>query len=415
MREILSWRNLFIATIGFLGLFLVLMVYVVHHDQDREESFELLARQHLHAHTKRNALLPIIEALEQVHWDVLAANRELLQAAALENKNLDSPTLDAILKKHQSAIASITRSADIPIVSLPSTVNANLDTPQPRIDDMQNLGFMLVANAKRLAAEGRSEEALQRLMETALLGSRFCRPRDEASLSRHIVGMTLMEMSVSSMPPVLRNPELDIDTRLKIAEQLREVESSFASVEEGLRANLLLVEQEISSRFDDPVRLVEAMQILQPDVDQSEHTELARKYTGDPSEYLNASAELHEKIDAFLKSQPDFSRRIDKEWFEKNAGHPMLKCHFTEWSALLVRDASIRCRIRLTRLLAVHQITDKKESEELLDPFDGMPLRVANNMIYSVGPDGVDDGGKKIYDQGNGVFSDGDITLAISQ
>ena len=88
----------------------------------------------------------------------------------------------------------------------------------------------------------------------------------------------------------------------------------------------------------------------------------------------------------------------------------------------------VRARLDLSRIRVaskLYELEKGAEAESLgdlapdylptipVDPFagDGVSYRRADGRYYSVGPDGVDDGGAVTYDPANGTASAGDIFL----
>ncbi|MBN1515013.1 hypothetical protein JXA32_00435 [Candidatus Sumerlaeota bacterium] len=66
--------------------------------------------------------------------------------------------------------------------------------------------------------------------------------------------------------------------------------------------------------------------------------------------------------------------------------------------------------LRFCEALCVQRLQLNDQLNEIIDPFDGQPLRrMPDGRFYSVGPDKTDQQGKILYNPSHGADSAGDI------
>ena len=74
-----------------------------------------------------------------------------------------------------------------------------------------------------------------------------------------------------------------------------------------------------------------------------------------------------------------------------------------------VRADVVTAHLRLCEALCALRLGQSDTLSRFPDPFTGQPLRVANDRIWSLGPDGQDQSARVSYDPTNGTVSAGDI------
>ena len=402
----MTGSRVFIGVSVFLLLFLAGMAWYIHASRNARSAWRQEARAGVSASDAPNAIEPILDALDRVDWRAVSASEALLKRTATEGWSEESAQLIPLIANHQQVLSLAMRSAAIPQCRLPPTSDADASVPRPNIEEFRLLSFLLVANGRRLAATGHAEEAAQRLMDAAILGVRFTRPRAEATLTSHLIGMTAMELAIDALDDVISTAgEMPAEWRGSLAAQLAELDGSYYPIREAFRAEAGIYSRELAARSATPADLAEGLQLAGAVLPQGANTvEVAGSLHADALTVTGEQDRVWGVLDGILAMPPARQPRIDREWFAQASPNRLVQIQFAELTPLILREGILLARLRLERAALL------PGGEALpADPFDGEPLRVAEGRIWSIGPDLRDDGGMVEYAPGKGLASGGDM------
>lgn len=406
------WRRVFVIITAFLFLFLCSLAWMIHRGSKSRSGWFADARQMTDTSTERNALTFLVQAFEKTDWQALEAMETRLRERAVSGWAVRDMELLALLEQHQSAIVAVSMATEVRESRFPSTESAGLLGPRPDLQALTRFTWLLSANARRLEADGRTEEALWRALDLMNFGALFTRPTAEASLSGHLAGLAALELGLTIAKPILVDAQLPAITRQRAALRLALIEAEYNSARNAIVAEGLLFAREAEARVGNPRQLRLLLEYFGHQTDEQQAAALAEPYRADPS-LLVADVEqlLRRMLEAANNKRRD-GVRIDRAWFDANAPHPLLAHQFTDVSSLLVREDVMLAKLRLARW-ACSILSPAGEQTVPEDPFGGEPLRQRGDTIYSIGPDLEDGGGESVYTPSQGTRSEGDVLLKL--
>jgi hypothetical protein len=111
--------------------------------------------------------------------------------------------------------------------------------------------------------------------------------------------------------------------------------------------------------------------------------------------------------------KPHWEREtIDDAWVEQRVQNPLLRIAIPNASEAAVRQDHAMTQLRLCMVLCALRVGSADYAGQIMDPFTGEPLHIADDRVWSLGPDGADQEGRMRYDPSNGSVSAGDIVAA---
>jgi hypothetical protein len=140
---------------------------------------------------------------------------------------------------------------------------------------------------------------------------------------------------------------------------------------------------------------------------------MAEEMSGDSLSIGPAFDKLWEDVEGELAKGPLERARLDRRWMEEHTENGLLRLHLVEPEPLLVREGVMRARLRLAQAVILDRVGKKVEAAAVLDPFTGRALHWGAGVVYSVGPDGVDNGGRVAYQPTAGIHSEGDLVAEL--
>lgn len=407
------WQRVFLMVTGFLLAFLVASFVGFYWWNHGGPDPWIREMESTAKPEGADAMRPVLEALPKVDWEVLAAGRERLQAAAVGGWKIDSADLAPLLEKHSFLVTAAQRSAAIPVANFPPLGDRGTLTIRPRFERLELVNLLLGANARRLEAEGHTEEALQREVELALLGNRFARPSSEATLTHHLVALSALEIATNGIVAVLENQRPSPEVLVRLEAQLLALETSRSGVAEGIQTEMAIHHKEVTDAAGDPAKLEQILMAYDSKLKPQDARREAQDLVADALSFAPESGRVYGELEAAMRL-PCWERpRLDQAWLEARTTNRLLRRQFLDPSPLLARECLAVARLRLARGLCLHALGRDAELDSVVDPYTGKPLRRTEETLYSIGPDAIDDGGTRAYQPADGVWSSGDVVMRL--
>jgi hypothetical protein len=408
-----AWLNVFVIITGFLTLFMVGLVVSIARSGGEGDAWDAAMRKHLAREGAGfDAMGPVLEAVEEVDWKLLERQRSALDATARSGWSPDTE-LERTIESHQPVVALIGRSAALPRSSFPSLLEYEVDRPLPRFDRFHVLSLLMIANARRLAAEGSQSEAIQRLIELATLGTRFSRPASEASYSSHGLSITMIEQAVGVAGEIIRDsPQLPVESLRRIELQLSELESKYVPVRAAAYDELDLFLHVARNRLKDQDDVAVVLQFYDTTLSRNDAAQQASEWFVHAAPLPQEIEKLKPLIDDALNRPHHHRPILDDVALSRMSQNPLALLPLRPVGALSMREGMMLARIQMVRALC-QRLTNPDGAITAEDPFSGNPLTVVGNVILSVGPDGVSQGGGKLYNPQDGLASPGDLVLSL--
>ncbi|MEO8377029.1 MAG: hypothetical protein ABI579_05100, partial [Candidatus Sumerlaeota bacterium] len=317
--------------------------------------------------------------------------------------------VQGVIERNSVLVTAVTASAGIKAVSFPPTKDLGVDSPRPPFELLETVAYFLTANARMVEGVGQIDEAMARLCETAVLGERFCRPRDEACLNGHLAGLAMIDLSLNGMMKIMAKRAPGDAALQECYKRLTEIDNDLIPVTQALEADADVFAKEIISRADSPSRLSSGLQFYDKNLTAEAALQKARDAGADMPTFDVEQAKLWAEISRIM-SQPFYARPVlDAAWLDKQTTNRLAKLYFPDVETLAVREAATHARLRLLRAACLEALGRTNEAQALADPFSGKPILVTEKFAYSVGPDGKDDRGAVFYEPAQGALSNGDI------
>ncbi len=411
-RQSRSWARVFLIISGFLIVFLFLLLWQLRQGSQPRDGWLKEADRHLRTETRENALVPIIEAFHQTEWEALSEHRPRLAAIASRGWSEATPETGELIERHRVPISLITRSASFDSLSFPPTSSRGLEMPRPDIGEVHEFTLLLVANAQRALALGRTEDGIERLLEALRFGQRFCRPRDQSSLPQHVAGLSSMEISLQTLRRALQQNTFSEEMLQKVQTQIAAIEQDYVSITEALRAEAEIFRREMTERFESTQRLAQGLQFYDEDLAPRGAMNLAKALQADTLTFSQEHDRVWSELESIF-SQPIFEQPvIDAKWFQTATENRLVWREYSSISPLLIREAVLLAQLRLVQLLCERPLTpDQIQHSGLTDPFSGEPFQLSADRLFSIGPDQATQQGTMIYDPQEGITSQGDIVV----
>ncbi|MCC6545872.1 hypothetical protein IT570_01795 [Candidatus Sumerlaeota bacterium] len=370
-------------------------------------------RSFLESQDDGNAMRPVLDALNTVDWESFHRQKKAMRELALGGWKDSHPEVERVLSENAGLVEAVRESAKMESVTFPTTTDRGVDAPRPPFDLLESVAFFLTANARFLEAGGYPNDAMLRLGETAILGQRFCRPRDEASLSGHLAGLAMIDLSLNGMLQVVSHTIPSTEVLQSCYERLTVIDRDLVSVADALEADADVFAKEIISRGESPARLASGLQYYDRNLSDGDARQLAGKLKSDLPTFDDQQAKLWEAVGGALRSPYPSRPVMDDAWLEQQTPNRLARMYFPNVQALAVRETATRSRLRLMRAVCLDLLGQHQEARALLDPFSGKPFRWGENHVRSVGPDAIDDLGALLYEPNRGVVSGGDIVAFL--
>jgi hypothetical protein len=312
------------------------------------------------------------------------------------------PEIIAVLNSQAPALdAAIKASMEAPF-ALPS--GNDVSAPVPDFLAVQRMTRLLLADARRLQAEGKPNEAARRALQAAQFNNIF--NSENQMLISHLVGVAGVTRSMKTLEDILQSDKVSPDTARAIGAALIDIEKNGAGIVDGL-------EWEAATSLN-TVRKMKAdkdfrKKALEPDITNKEMARALKKTLKNVPKYETE----HERVwDAILANaqKPYYEReRVDWTFVKNKTDHPLLLASVPNFTEALTREDISIAHMRLAQALCALRMGGEFTAKQILDPFTGKPLVIKADKVYSLGPDMQDQGGDMEWNPNNGTVSVGDI------
>lgn len=369
-----------------------------------ETDWPAAARAHAAAHPGNDGLIRLAEALEGVNAMAVAKEKKALDAIIQDGWQGNQPGVAAIMQSHAAAIGAAEAAADAPPFRLPPLVYP--ESPMPNYMASQQIAQFLLAKARGLEAQGSRDLAAREALRALRLASRFRDP-DGPAIS-HMIGISMMTKAAQTLESILAGGGLAPETIQAIGSQVYEMDQNTPKVSSVIRVDAAVGLRSLRRMAGDPA--------------------YRAKYIG---ELEKAAPALAAALNAALADLPAYAAeqkrvidlvaaRIDKPFWERKSDGPLDATSLTQ-NALIaqslgmnldelgIRADGVTAHLRLVQLQCAIGLKNDAIAKSIVDPFTGQPLKMDAARVWSLGPDGVDQGGAATFDFKNGATSAGDI------
>jgi len=362
-----------------------------------------------------------------VPWD---GDAELLAAAQRgEPEALFAPPIQAWLEANAAALRAFREAAGLPVRSSRYAPEARsvMDIPLPEIAAFCSLAKLNCLEGRRLAALGRTDEAVTRFLEVIAAGGHYGR---SLTLVENLVGQAARAIGSDNLLEVLAGPaadKLDYQSLVGRVEAACQPLRPLAEVLESERISYLDAAQRcwdadpVSGELRFNEQAADGFLALLVDTDADRQVLLRRLAADGYRQTVDVVNACFDALTVALRL-PYAEARPHIEQIEtlldSQAINPLLRGMVAPvpYARMAVRvESQRRATVLVTRLKAYRQLqgqypaalAELGEDEFAIDPFSGRQFvyqRVGNDFrLYSVGANLVDDGG--VHDR-RGVQAD---------
>jgi len=355
-------------------------------------------------------LTQLLRALEGVRPDEVRLYPDLIAQVLSSGWSPEAAVLlGPLLESHRGALEAARKAAEAaPFHTPPRT---RFDDPIPDFLDVQCLNKLMLLEALRLDAEGKSEEAVWEAVLAARLSDRFRSP--SVGVLSHLIGMVGTSAASRMLSSSLQDPALSPELLQQVRMSLAALEDGQTSVENVARSESTVQVEWIRRLVDDPAALqAELAQLGEDNIDLAAGLEEAVR------DFPAYEEEHRRTVDSMLANiqKPYWNRTwYDETELESLAVNPYTRALLHAMLVASVRSDAALAQTRLCQALCALRLGRDDIVAGLIDPFTGEPFRVERDRIYSLGPDREDQGGVLPYVSANGVRSPGDLFILFDE
>jgi hypothetical protein len=415
------WPRIFLLVVGALALFLFISLYHLYGNNENKDAWNKDVRSHLaslKANNPKDAMPLITKAFQKVDWVKLEENnRDLGKVAQQGWSGQPAETnLLPLLEQHNGVIYQLGRAAARPDCNFPPTKNRGKNLSLPKFSNLENLSFLLVANARLQILRGNREEGIQRLVEALSLGSRFCQPRDQAHLQMHLAGLTMMDLATSALTSLLETTPLPSDVYRHVGNQLAIIDDQRQSAAEALISEAYQFQDTMEGSIDDLEKLASVLQFYDPALSIGQAQEKAKALGSDIPTFAQEHVRVWQELSKQLALPIYQQQTLDNDFITSYTTNRLVQYQFSNITPVVIRDNLTEARLRLLRAFCGAMDPEQPINIDIyLDPFADASLSKNGNILYSIGPDKISQQGLKLYDPQKGLTSKGDLVIRLSQ
>ena len=326
-----------------------------------------------------------------------------------------------VLNTMQPVLNEIVKGNQKPFVRYPPVISA--ESPVPNFLKYKSLGKCLVLTALYSEHINRPDLAIEWYKHSLIFAQRTC--GEHSTLISKLISVALAHIALENYQRFLLRSSLTKEQYHQISADLQTVLSEMVPLWKFFDTEFRLYEQALQKPGS-------AMMILMasPNMSEDKIEHLAKEVESNKDSIVQQFTELKQKIlTALQQSYPE----ILNTDFESVVAqyHPIFKNMLPNYKEAMGREATTVTNWNLTittvRILAYRKekgalpATLDKLSDIALnsppDPFSTQPFRysVKGNtaILYSIGPDLMDNQGQVVYDSKQGTISPGDISITI--
>ena len=409
-KTVSPWPRVFAIVTAFLAVFLFFLFRLVYQQgSSAQEPWLKELHTFLVSQKTRSAMTPISEAFEGLDWESLHRQKKAMRELAITGWKGENEAIIDVLERNAALVPAVAASAEIGDVVFPLTKDRGIEAPRPPFELLETVAYFLTTNARMLEWRGRVDDAMLRMSETALLGMRFCRPRDEACLNGHLAGLAMIDLSSNGMTRILSRDVPGDQTLAMCYERLTKIDRDLPSIAEALEADADVFANELLAHGNSPAQMASVLQFYNRDLSEVQAAALAKDLGADIPTFKEEHGKLWGEVGRVLRLPFPTRPLLDAKWLKAQTPNRLARMYFPDVQTLAVRETVTRARVRLLRALCLEALGRDAEARALRDPFSGMPFQWTDKGVYSLGPDARDDGGVVLYEPTRGVSSAGDV------
>jgi len=220
-------------------------------------------------------------------------------------------------------------------------------------------------------------------------------------LISHLIGVAGVSISTTALGNILANRGLTPQAATEVLDRLQKLDTRFPALDDAIRGEGRCMITTVRRASKDPSFLA-----------LSQNPKTAQMLAGlDQPSFERDADNLYSALSANYAKPFWEHQKIDPASLVKDPKSLLLlqeaQPNFDEAD---VRAQVASAKVRLCILIAARRAG---KSVNVVDPFDGQPMRTGPGIVYSVGPDRSDQKGRVIFDAKNGTTSAGDVVLAM--
>jgi hypothetical protein len=368
----------------------------------------------------QNALSNYVRVMEQFDLEIYTSHQAAFEQILKNGWTGSEQNEMKILRSLQPILNEIWRGDEKQFVKYPPVESG--ETVIPNFWKLQMPGKLMVIQSRYCEYIGRPDYATEWYKHALIFAQRMC---DENSmLIAKLMSVALEKMALEAFQQFLVRHDIGKDSYLKIANDLSKLRESdtpfwrFLKTEQTLGYYLINNPDSYLIGLQGPLtpKEQEALQFFKNNKETA-----IRQYT-----------QFIERFEALLKKDYPEIVRTDPKTLIADV-HPvlresMLMPNFKEvaigegvtyaWWALTIATAQVRAyRVEKGSLPTSLSALGEVGVSPPADPFSNTTIkyRVSGNsgILYSIGPDLIDNGGSPDYDPTNGTISAGDIAVSV--
>lgn len=363
-----------------------------------------------------NALASYVDALAAFDTRTVLAVHDQVDAILENGWTGEQPEVTRVIEELRGAIEAVRAGSRRPIVKYPhwSAITKNpIDAPLMDFLQAQMLVKVMLVEARRLEAEGDLDGAIKTYDETLTFATRL---GAESYLISKLISRAAQDRILEVLERFLAGARLSEAQYSEIEGFLKGIEAESGSVREGLEAEAEVMEWTLT-------HLPASAEAASSDAERR----IIEAVRGNEEEIMRQIGEMWATIlEACSGSYADLlALDIDELTYGK---HEILRMMIPNVSGARTRELITIAKARLTVIdtaLRRHELTEGAppptlaslglDARDVTDPFTGEPLHYSVDagrvLLYSVGPDMTDDGGRTRYERGSGGSRSGDVIV----
>ncbi len=358
------------------------------------------ARKLAAEHPEYTGLTDFIDALDRMDTMSCIKEKRNIDKISQEGWRTSYPGVTGALQSQSAALEAAWKAAGAAPCPLPSTTEVM--SPVPNFLKAQLICGLMQAEACRLEASGQPDVALHRAVLSWRFANRFS--VSGVGLIHHMIAIGQRAASAKVIAMILRNPAFSADAAQKAGAALVDLEHArltFADVTKSEISTCLAAQKAMRNN---PAQIQQVI---------AQSPNLKDYYTDYFKNFDAIETEVNRALPLVLADlEKPFAQRTLRT--RESLKTVTSNTYAQEMLASCVEEASVRADVelaylRLCEALCALKMGKPEIAATFLDPFTGKPLVILPDRVYSLGPDGADQGGTQEYDSKQGGISAGDI------
>lgn len=401
-----------------LGILLILIPSIYAQDFEHHAKMFLASPE---SGGNQNALSDYLVALENFDLNLYMSCDKTFKVI-LENGWTGTEKKEMqVLNTMQPVLNEIVKGNQKPFVRYPPVISA--ESPVPNFLKYTSLGKCMVLTALYSEHINRPDLAIEWYKHSLVFAQRPC--GEYSTLISKLISVALAHIALENYQRFLLRSSLTKEQYHQISADLQTVLSEMVPLWKFFDTEFSLYEQALQKPGSAMIILMAS-----PDMSKDKIERLAKEVESNKDSIMQQFAELKQKVLSDL--QKPYPEIINTDFQSVIAQyHPVFKNMLPNYKEAAVREATTVTNWHLTtttaRILAYRKEKGALPStlaqlsdiglDSPLDPFSTQPFQysVKGNtaILYSIGPDLIDNQGQVVYDSKQGIISPGDINITI--